>query len=114
MGKILNIINVHHVWPEHHKFLVQLSMLSRLSHPTSPTTLLRGNLLVLFERVRLRGGNTAREATIDLATLTDGLGELLEGRHGGVPVDACISDGDALLEGRGTLSGNLLVSLIDV
>jgi hypothetical protein len=40
--------------------------------------------------------------------------KVLERAHGGVPVNACIGDRDALLEAAGALRGYLLVALIDV
>ena len=42
------------------------------------------------------------------------LGEVLERRDGGLPVDAGVRDADALLEAGGALGGDLLVALVDV
>lgn len=53
-------------------------------------------------------------AGVDLATGADGGGEVLEHGNGGVPVDAGVGDGDALLERGGALGGDLLVALVDV
>ena len=114
MGLILKILDVHHMWPEGNKLLVHFAMLGRLPHPVDPTNLRRENLLVLFERVGLRGGDTASKATIDLAALADSLSKLLEGRDRRLPVDTGVSNRDTLLEGRRALGGNLLVTLVNV
>lgn len=49
-----------------------------------------------------------------LSSLTDSSGEVLKGLNGSLPADAGISDRDTLLKTSGTLSGHLLVSLVDV
>lgn len=53
--------------------------------------------------------------SLDLSSHTDCICELFEDASRGVPVDACVSDGDTLLQGSETASwGNLLVALVDV
>lgn len=113
MGQLLDIIRLHHMWYPLHSLLVQLSLHYCLSNP-SFITLFGRKPLVLLKRVGLGGSHTAGEATVHLTTLANRLSELLEGRDSGLPVNAGIGDADALLERRGTLSGNLLIALVDV
>lgn len=61
-------------------------------------------------RVLVAVGRTS----VALAAGADGGGEALEDVDGGVPVNAGVGDGDALLEGGGALGGHLLVALVDV
>ena len=51
---------------------------------------------------------------VNLTTRADGSSKVLQYSDGVLPVDAGISDGDTTLEGRRTLSGDLLVALADV
>lgn len=51
---------------------------------------------------------------VDLPSRPDRLGQILQCRDGGVPVDASVGDGDALLQARRALGGDLLVALVDV
>lgn len=46
--------------------------------------------------------------------LADGAGQVLEDGDGGVPVDASVGDGDALLQAAGALRWDLLVALVNV
>lgn len=46
--------------------------------------------------------------------LSNSSSEVLKGGDGGVPVDAGIGDGDALLKAAGALRRDLLVALVDV
>lgn len=49
-----------------------------------------------------------------LSPVADGGGQVLEHGDGGLPVDAGIGDGDALLEAAGALGRHLLVALVNV
>jgi hypothetical protein len=51
---------------------------------------------------------------LELPPGPDGIGELLENVHGGVPVDAGVGDGDTPLEAGGALLRDLLCALVQV
>ncbi len=51
---------------------------------------------------------------LESTSCPDGLGELFENLHGGVPTDTGIRDADTLLEAGCSLRGNLLVALIQI